>query len=72
MTAWKIDRRNLSSDQQLGQSEFLSAVDFERSEKVILLALELRRPLHSQGQEWPNTNRSLGSRRSTETDGQEM
>jgi hypothetical protein len=56
MTAWKIDRRNLSSDQQLGQSEFLRAVDFERSEKVILLALELRRLLHSQGHKLPNRN----------------
>ena len=34
----------------LGQWQFLSAVDFERSQKAILLAFELRKFLHSQGQ----------------------
>jgi hypothetical protein len=34
----------------MGQWQFLSAVDFERSENDILLVLELREFLHSQGQ----------------------
>jgi hypothetical protein len=46
-TAQKIDRTNLSSD--WGNDNFLSAVDFERFEKAILLACELAEFLHNQG-----------------------